>query len=253
MSVTPLNTRGKKILQAIVEAYIETAQAVSSQAISLRLRSQISAATVRNVMTELDGLGFIWQPHTSAGRIPTDRGYRYYIDSLLELDELRQQEKEIEEKEIVESRRLGRAEAFDEFLTEILRILSNFTGYTAMAFSSSGKDKLYFERTSYLLEQPEFQAPQKMQAILRTFERQQPLLAIMKEDLDPDGVKIHIGCENPCRDIQECSLVISNFKAKNRNMGALGIIGPRRMAYAKVICRVGYMARIFSERITDLG
>lgn len=246
MFVTPLNTRRKKVLQAIVEAHIETASAVSSQTITHRLRSRLSPATIRNVMAELDELGLIWQPHTSAGRIPTDRGYRYYIDSLLEVEQLTQ-----EERALIESRYPVRSEAFDELLTELLRCLSNFSGYTSLAFSTFGKERLYVERTSYILEQPEFQNIHKLQPLLKTFEKQEPLLSIMKEDLDPDGIKVHIGSENPYEDIQECSLVISNFKIRNRNMGSLGIIGPRRMPYARTIAAVSYMAQTLSERMVD--
>lgn len=344
MFVTPLNTRGKKVLQAIVESYIETASPVSSQTITQRFRSRSSPATIRNVMGQLDEMGLVWQPHTSAGRIPTDEGYRYYIDWLLEIEQLT-----LQERELIQDRYPADREAFDELLTEMLRILSNFSGYTALAFSSGlrrilfkrlelvslegtkllvvlvslgglvktvvvqmpykigqpellkiarflneeltgltldeikeqlslrllarqdaffyllkaaaeilnltfasfEKDKLYLEGTSYILKQPEFQNTRKLQVILRAFEKQEPLLKIMKEDLDPDGIKVHIGKENPCEEIRECSLVISNFKIKNRNIGTLGIIGPRRMFYSKVISAVSYMARILGERITD--
>ncbi len=248
MNVTSLDTRRKEILQAIVEAYIETALPVSSQAITQRLCLHLSAATIRNAMAQLDALGFIWQPHTSAGRIPTDKGYRYYIDSILEVGELT-----LQERELIESLYPGRNQALDKLLTEFLRILANFSRYTALAFSCFGKERFYVTGTSYILEQPEFRDVQKLQPILRTFETEEPLLAIMKEDLDPDGIKIHIGKENPCREIQECSLVVSNFRVKRRNMGALGIIGPRRMSYPKVISTLDYVTKILGERIADFN
>lgn len=247
MVVTPLNTRRKEILQAIVEAHIDSAEPVSSQAINRRLRGRLSPATIRNVMMELDTLGLIWQPHTSAGRIPTDLGYRFYIDSLMQIKQLSPKE-----KEFIISKCIASSPAFDEFLKEILRILSNFVGYTSLGFSL-GKEQLYIERTSFILEQPEFQTVRKLQAILKIFESQIPLLEILKEDLGTEGVCVHIGRENPCTDIQDCSLVISNFKIKHRNMGSLGVIGPRRMSYAKVISKVAYVADILSERIADSG
>ena len=74
---------------------------------------------------------------------------------------------------------------------------------------------------------------------------------MMKEDLDPDGIKVHIGRENPCVEIQECSLVVSNFKFGDRAAGTLGIIGPRRMYYAKAVSTVGYVARYLSEVMVD--
>ncbi|MFH1045706.1 MAG: heat-inducible transcriptional repressor HrcA [Candidatus Omnitrophota bacterium] len=346
MFVTDLNKRRNKILQTIVELYTETAVPVSSQAIAQRLRSRVSTATVRNMMQDLDELGLIWQPHTSAGRIPTDLGYRYYIDSLLEQEQLTYQE-----KELIERQYPAQQEVFDELLKEMLRILSNFSGYTTMAFSSGlrrilfkrlelvsvestkllvmlvspegrvktaliqlpyqleqeelskiarflndqfealtldeikerlslqvlsthdaffhilehahkilelaqmnfGKDMLYLEGTSHILEYPEFHSAQKLQAVFKAFEQQESLLAVFRNSLDYDGVQVRIGKENPYAEIQDCSLVISNFKAKNKNLGALGIIGPRRMAYARVIAAVNYMCCVLNERIARTG
>ncbi|MBN2097276.1 MAG: heat-inducible transcription repressor HrcA [Candidatus Omnitrophica bacterium] len=346
MSATLLDTRRKKILQAIVERYIETASAVSSEAVAKLFRWRVSSATIRNVMAELSEAGFIWQAHTSGGRIPTDKAYRYYIDALLDLEQLT-----AAERQLIESQYLGRNEVFDELLREVLRILSHFVGYTAIAFSSglrkilfkklefvsvestkllvvlvsadgavkttvvqlpyqieqeqlfkiarflsdefSGltlgevkerlaaqllassdswfhllrktadileliwpnfdKDELYLEGANFIFAQPEFQNSQNLQAVLRTFSEEQPLLEIMKESLEQDGVSVHIGKENPYQDIHECSLVICNFKNKNSNIGALGVIGPRRMSYSKAISTVRYVARIFSESIAGLN
>ncbi|MFC1631660.1 heat-inducible transcriptional repressor HrcA [Candidatus Omnitrophota bacterium] len=346
MFITPTDTRRNKVLQAIVQVYIESATAVSSLVVARKLRPRLSAATVRNVMAELDELGLIWQPHTSAGRIPTDVGYRYYIDLLLAQEQLLERE-----RKLIQKRCLLRNEAFDQLLTEILQILSDFSGYTALAFSSGlkrillkrlelvplhakgilvvlisqtglvktavvqlpeeiaqpelakivkllnaefsgltldeiqqrlkrrllatrdivyqllkkalqilelsfisfAKDKLYLEGTSYIVEQPEFQNAEALRAIFKTFEQTDPLLDIMKEDLSPDGIKVHIGKENSCQNIQECSLVISNFKINDKNMGSLGIIGPRRMPYARVIATVNYMAQLLDKRSVDFG
>lgn len=246
MSVTSLNTRRKEILQAIVEMHIETALPISSQVVAQRLRPRVSSATVRNIMAELVEMGLIWQPHPSAGRIPTDKGYRCYVDSLLDVEKL-----SVQDREFIESQCLSRKNVLDDLLTEILRILSNLSGYPTLAFSSFTKTRLYVERVSYFFEQPEFQDTQKLRTIIKTFEQQEPLLEIMREDLHPDGIKVHIGQENTCENMQDCSLIVSNFKIKDRNMGTLGIIGPRRMSYSKAISAVGYMANIFNEWVND--
>jgi len=246
MFVSDLNTRRNKILQAAVEAYINTALPVSSQAIVQSFRPRVSTATIRNIMAELDDLGFLYQPHTSAGRIPTDKGYRYYIDSLLSLEAL-----SLKEKDLIDEYVFQQNLAFDEFLGNNLRILSNFCGYTALAFSSYAKNKLYIERLSCILDQPEFQNIHKFHPLLRTFEEQNPLLEIMKEDLNPDGVKVHIGEENHYEEIQECSLVVSNFKVNGQSIGVLGVIGPRRMSYRKAVSTVSYMASFLEDRIVN--
>ena len=244
MSVTDLNTRRKEVLQAAVEAYIETASPVSSQTVLRRMRFKVSTATIRNTMAQLHDLGLLWQPHTSAGRIPTDKGYRYYIDSLLELEQL-----SLQEKDLISAYHTEKTIAFDECLGDILRILSNFSGYTALAFSAYTQNKLYIERLSCILEQPEFQNIDKFHPLLKTLEQQNPLLKIMRDDLNPDGIKVHIGHESHCEEIKECSLVVSNFKVSGESIGVLGVIGPRRMSYRKVVSIVDYIASILGDKV----
>lgn len=344
MDVTYLQQRRKEVLQAVVEIYIATAVPVSSQAIAQKMRSKISAATIRNIMAELDRDGHIIQPHTSAGRVPTDKGYRYYIDCSLEEEQLTS-----EDKKLIQGRFPLQNDIFDELLPWTLTILSSYSGYTALAFFSglkkilfkhlelvamaggkllvvlvsnegiiktaliqmpddiddhqlpriarflneefaglsfeviqqrlalqflfsadslfplikmarqilelvlagSDKERLYFSGTSYILEQPEFQNTQRLQKVLRSLEKQGPLLLIMKEALNYDGVKVHIGGETACVDFQECSLVTSNFKSRDKTVGTLGIIGPRRMFYARVISVVKYIAQSLGEKISD--
>ena len=343
MFISDLNKRRNKILQVIVESYIETAQPVSSQSISQRLRSRISSATIRNAMHQLDELGLIWQPHTSAGRIPTDKGYRYYIDTLLEVGVLTHNE-----RELMQSRYPSQNEAYEELLKEVLNLLSALSGYTTMAFSTGlksilfkklelisvysskilvvlvspegslktavvqlpyqvtqtelvkiarflneefeglrldeikaklsarvlftqdaffhllkkateilnaaseyfNKDILFIEGTSHIFEQPEFRDAQKVYGIFKVIEEKAPLLSILKEGLENEGVNVYIGRENDCVDIQECSLVVSSFKVQDSKLGAIGILGPRRMSYAKVISAVDYMSQMLSQRIT---
>ena len=81
------------------------------------------------------------------------------------------------------------------------------------------------------------------------FEQEDPLLTILKQDLNPDGIKVHIGKENAYTEIQECSLIVSNFKTKGRNEGSIGFIGPRRMPYPKTISLIDYIAQILNEEI----
>ncbi|MFH1244863.1 MAG: heat-inducible transcriptional repressor HrcA [Candidatus Omnitrophota bacterium] len=344
MDITYFHKRRKEVLQAVVETYIETVVPVSSEAVTRKIRSKISPATIRNIMAELDHEGLVFQPHTSAGRVPTDKGYRYYIDSLLEVEQLTP-----EDKELIQERYALQNEVFDELLPQTLTILASCSGYTAVAFSSGLKkilfkrlefvpmpgqkflvvlvsnegivktalvqmpgdveqsqlprianflneefaglsfeaiqqrislqclspvdsffplirmakqileltlasfdrERLYFSGTSYILEQPEFQDAQRLQGVLRSLEKQGPLLLIMKDALDYDGVKVHIGRETACADFRECSLVISNFKSRNKTVGTLGIIGPRRMFYSRVISTVKYIAQSLGERIAD--
>lgn len=105
MTITDFEQRRNKILGTIVEAYVATATPVSSAFIAKRLRSSLSPATIRHIMGELEQAGFLEQPHTSAGRVPTDRGYRYYVDSIMDIqrlspEEQRQIQADVEPKEM---------------------------------------------------------------------------------------------------------------------------------------------------------
>ncbi len=132
-------------------------------------------------------------------------------------------------------------------------LMKQATQILDLAFASFDRDILYLEGTSHILEQPDFQDAHTLHAIFSALEKEEPLLSIMKRGLDMDGVRVHIGEESHYEGIQECSLVLSNYKVKNKNLGTLGIIGPRRMSYAKIISLVDYMARHLSERIMFLG
>ncbi|MBI1991697.1 MAG: heat-inducible transcription repressor HrcA [Candidatus Omnitrophica bacterium] len=123
MSLTDFGQRRKKILELIIEAYVSTASPVGSEMVSRKLRSSLSPATIRNIMGELEEAGLIEQPHTSAGRVPTDRGYRFYVDSVMDirhlpLEEIRQIETLIQPPELEVEQLLERASALLAELTQ---------------------------------------------------------------------------------------------------------------------------------------
>ena len=134
MSVTDFEQRRKEILQLIIEAHVESASPVGSEFVSKKLRASLSPATIRNVMVELERAGFLEQPHTSAGRVPTDRGYRFYVDvvigmSRLAPDELRAIESRLQPAEMDAGQLLQRASA----------LLAELTGHAAFAISPTVK------------------------------------------------------------------------------------------------------------------
>src|SRR5512137_2778445 len=126
-----LNERGKQILEAIIEDYISTAEPVGSRTITRRHGISLSPATVRNVMSDLEELGFLASPHTSAGRIPTDKAYRFYVDSLLEAQRLAVNEAELQQRFTLHSRDLGTA------LQEASRLLSSLSHYVGVVVAPS--------------------------------------------------------------------------------------------------------------------
>ncbi|MEG0250261.1 MAG: heat-inducible transcriptional repressor HrcA [Peptostreptococcus sp.] len=128
-----LTDRQMNILKAIVKDYVETAEAVGSRTISKKYNLGISAATIRNEMSDLEDMGYLIQPHTSAGRIPTQKGYELYVGSLMSDHELEDHEKEILQKCIRSD-----FEKSDNFISELSKILSSMTNYTTIAVYDRG-------------------------------------------------------------------------------------------------------------------
>ena len=122
-----LNERKMKILKAVVKDYIETAEAVGSRTISKKHNLGVSAATIRNEMADLEELGYLVQPHTSAGRVPTEKGYKLYVDLLMGTNELNDSDKEIIEK-CVESN----MNHIQSLIHETSKMLSQLTNYTTI-------------------------------------------------------------------------------------------------------------------------
>lgn len=127
---TLLNDRNRAILKAVVELHIESAEPVSSQAVTRRLEIKLSPATVRNVMAELEAGGLIHSPHTSAGRVPSDLGYQYYVNSLLHAHGLSP-----EEQMQLQEHYLLRGLGMDEALQRVSRVLSDLSCYTGMVMA----------------------------------------------------------------------------------------------------------------------
>lgn len=249
MHITDLETRRNEILKAIIDAHIDTALPIGSAVLSRRFHLGLSPATIRNTMADLEKDGYISQPYTSAGRIPTDKGYRYYIDSLMEAEELALEE----EERIEEEYQLHEIREYEDLFLETSRVLCQWTNYTALVhFPHSLRNRLYLEGTSFILEQPEFQDTRKVKLIFRAFDDKAELLSIMETDLKTEGVNVHIGRENRYEDLQECSLITSSCKMGNKFRGTLGIIGPKRMSYSRVISVVDYVADLVTKVLSQV-
>lgn len=244
MHAVDLESRKTKVLKAIISTHIDTALPVGSSLLSRRFQFNLSPATIRNTMADLERDGFIAQPHTSAGRVPTDKGYRYYIDSLLEIEEFDPDGQERIEPEY----RFPQVRGYEDIFLEVSRILSQWTNYTALVhFYRPRHSHLYLEGVSFILEQPEFQDARKVKLIFRAFDDKAELLKIMEDDLETEGVNVHIGRENRYEDLYDCSLVTSTYKMSNKFKGTLGIIGPKRMGYSRVISVVNYVANLVTR------
>lgn len=347
MVVSDAISRRNKILEIVVDSYVSTATPVGSLTVSKKLRERLSPATIRNIMAELEEMGYITHPYTSAGRMPTDKGYRYYVDSIMEPRQLTS-----DEKDFVEGVLAQEADELEELIKRAAKIISRLTCQAslvsfprakrrtfkrielipatktkvyALLFTAQGlvkhsmfetqenieemelskisrflneeldglqlseiaghmlrkvigesdpfqylfreasellkmshildesDEKILLEGAHHIIEQPEFREAEKVMGLLKALEGEEEILDIMERDLNEDKPRIHIGTENPFEDIKGCSIVISNYKSGNQNIGSIGVIGPTRMDYSRAVPAVEYVSDSFSRLLSRLS
>ena len=340
----PLDDRESAILNAIVYEYILTGKAVGSRSFVQKYSFSLSPATMRNIMFDLERMDYLMQPHTSSGRIPTDKGYRYYVDSLLDNYHMDyDQEKIIEEKLI---QREMQVEKIFESVTKMLSTVSNYAGvmlspnpdftvvklieliqiesnevlllavsrtgliltrrvnlsvrvtpdelvdyssfltgelcgYSLQEIKSKVFENLRLDRTSNnrelaidiaqlalnetgvssvnidgienLLKIPEMVEEQRLHSLLNIIEEKNLLKNILEKQIEKEGITILIGEEIDNEKVAGCSLVASSYKIGNKPVGAVGVIGPTRMDYEKVVPLVDYTGKAVSGLLTRMS
>lgn len=227
--------RKNQVLSAIIEHFVKTAEPVGSKTIILTYNFKVSPATVRNDMAVLEEEGMIMQPHTSSGRVPTDKGYRFYVDELADYEVA----KALAHKTLHDLRLKGRADFARERVHAAVQLLSQAT--PNMAFATIPENtRTFFMGFSKMLRQPEFiESPLKASQVMEVIEDQNHFLTGL-QNLDIDGdPRIFIGEENILQGIDSCSLVVAQYHTDGYE-GAIGILGPKRMPYA-------YNSAILSE------
>lgn len=218
--------RRLSILNAIIKEFIETAEPVGSQAIMMGYNFSVSPATIRNDMSSLEDEGLIFQPHTSAGRIPTDLGYRLYVDELADyaLAE-RQAEKELQKVMEVYAMQKAREKIYD-----CVRILSQATDNVSFATLPDNRRTFYLG-VSNVLRQPEFSRdPMRASQVVEVLEETDHFVNTLQHLDLGDDVKIFIGKENILPQIQSCAMIVGKYKIGGFT-GFLGILGSTRMKY----------------------
>lgn len=340
-----LNGRSEDVLKAIVQSYISTAEPVGSRTVTKRYDFGLCSASIRNIMADLEEMGYLTQPHTSAGRVPTDKGYRFYVDSLIEVDREEALDFLIEEL----NSRLGMKRDLNDLMQETSRILSFMSHHLGIVLAPKWGDTIYrkiefirlkgrkilmifiteegivqnkvleFEedltqkdlgRIAEFLNRrlrglslkevkqkveeeikeekayydrivenalklyrmiieieragniyiggmlevfnlPDFSDIEKIKRLFKAIEDKQTLIRLLDRAVESEGIQIFIGSENPCLEMQDCSMITSTYKDKERIIGTLGVIGPRRMNYREVITIVDYTARLLSRVLTE--
>lgn len=343
-----LTQRDQTVLEAVITDYIETGEPVGSRTISKRSVMNVSPATIRNVMADLEELGLLLQPHTSAGRIPTVKGLRLYLDSIMRSRQLEKEQRQhirealqnkpqdvkdllqstsrilsqycrqagvvlwpkvtvtrfkhiefirvgprqvmviliskaglvhqthIESREEIDQNELDK---YGRYVNEVLRglplsvvkerILEEmrsekvlfdklFSGALQMAGkaiqNTLADSEVYIEGQSNLFDNPEFADVARMRRILHTFEDKSRIIKLLDMTMKASsGIHIIIGTENELQELQEMSLISSPYGRPDRPLGILGVIGPLRMDYARIIPVVEFTAKFLSQvlELTD--
>ncbi len=230
--------RQTEILNTVVQEYIKSTQPVSSQLLERKYDFGISPASIRIEMQKLTDGGFLCQPHTSAGRIPTDKGYRFFVDRSIKENFL-DLNKDFETGDWLE-KNIEDTFKFVQLLTKNLAL-----SCSALALSYLfEKDFLWKEGWEEVLQEPEFQKPDytlKFTKLLKKFEENIENLEMNSE------IKIYIGRENPFSKAKDFSTIISKCYFPKKQKGVLAIFGPKRMAYQKNINLVNSITKLLEE------
>lgn len=340
-----LDERKLKILKAIISNYLETGEPVGSRTISKYTDLNLSSATIRNEMSDLEELGYIMQPHTSAGRIPTDAGYRLYVDRMMA-------EKDVEMEEM-KTKLLDRVDKMETMLKQVAKVLANNTNYATLvsapqyqntklkfiqltqvdehqllavivvdgnviknklmhverlltneevlklnvllntflqgaslqdinlemiqtiksqagefsdimenifqgiaeAIHEADEVEIYTSGTTNMLKYPELGNIEQTTRLLEALEDRQGLNELVDEAMnnnDSHGIQVYIGEESPVSNMKDCSIVTATYELAEGGKGTIGIIGPKRMDYQKVVSTLknltGELDTIFKKK-----
>jgi transcriptional regulator of heat shock response len=237
-----MNDRQKQLLSAIVELYTKTAVPVGSQALLEHYDLGVSSATLRNDMAALEEEGYLYQPHISAGRIPTDQGYRIYVEEMMGDQDLSREDQRRLQKELLQLRakhqRLGRSTA---------KLLSALSGNLAVS-GLIDKEEFYDFGMRELLDNPEFQEMDELCRLVETLDSMDEKIDGLLPKLKDGETRIFIGNENPIAGITNCSMIVAPYRT-DEGRGMLAIIGPKRMNYAKNKSLIEYMRKMLGSSL----
>lgn len=233
-----MTERQMQILAAIIEQYAEVASPVGS--VTLAKLFNVSSATIRSEMAKLEELGLIMQPHTSAGRIPTDKGYRLYVNAINESQagttpQLDRSARAIEARVATHGDRADRA---------IRSAVDSLVDLTQNLGIATIGDELYMSGISNLFSQPEFMQGNATQAVARLLDNLEPWL---REAAPNEPLNVYIGSENPIGKSSGASLIISRFRSPYSDCSYIGVLGPTRQSYGKVMRLVRHAGAMLEE------
>lgn len=230
-----LTERQQKLLLSIIKEFIKTAEAVGSISLQSKYNLDLSPATIRNEMSVLVENGFLFQKHNSGGRIPTTKGWRFFIESLGE-DELNQIDEITKEKikEELYGLRPNSKELIRKAIFELFRLSLN----PAVAII---ENEFYYAGLSEMINIPEFQEHDNLRRILRLMEDYYSLSEILNKGTSDDDINIIIGEEAENSLFKDYAVIFSEIRVMKSQRGYIAVIGPNRMDYLQIIPSVKYI------------
>ncbi len=239
---TDFRERRDKVLGIVVGQYIKTVSPISSALISEEFHLDLSPATIRNILAELEEMGYLTHPHTSAGRVPTQTGYRYYVDHLMQEIELLE-----EEKRRIRSEYVRRVTELETLLERASAFVADLTHYTSIISVDGSDQKIFLKGTGNVPGYPEFHDLRKIRDILEILEEKERILEVINRNLRKK-VEIYIGHEIACANIESCSLAISQFTTEKGATGRIAVLGPTRMDYERVVGTLEFISGLLEGK-----
>jgi heat-inducible transcriptional repressor len=235
-----MTPRQRQLLAAIIQEFISTATAVGSISLYDKYKFKVSPATIRNEMAALVREGYLDKPHSSAGRVPTTMGLRFFIEERLQEPE----ELDVVAKERVKTRLYQLRFDKEMLIREALKILTEISHNATVALI--GKE-IYYAGLADMLDIPEFQEISSLRRIMSLLENYAALSDIFNRSLSDRDVKVLIGEETGIDSFSKYAIVFSELRLHRGNMGYIAVIGPNRMNYYRIIPAVKYIAETISE------
>lgn len=239
-----MTDRQRQILNAIVEQYAEVASPVGSNLLAKAFH--VSSATIRAEMAELERLGYISQPHTSAGRIPTDKGYRLYVNNLTDAGGLDGASTLTERRgERMLAARVAPGIVPERVIRSAVDTLVELTHNLGLATIGN---QLYMSGLSNLFGQPEFINGMQVRQVAQLLDNLEPWL---REAAPNEPLSVYIGQENPIGRSAGCSLIVSRFRGPFSDRSYIGVLGPTRQSYRDVMALVRRAGEELEEVLYD--
>jgi transcriptional regulator of heat shock response len=249
-----LAPRQRDLLRAVIREHIASARPVASMTLVQRYNFAVSTATVRNELAALEQLGFLTHPHTSAGRVPTDLGYRYFIESLMPETDLRPEERVTVSHQF----RQASTDAADR-LRLAASTLARLTAEAALATLDREPDRatwtreIQYDGIDQILRQPEFEESGRVREVVSLLSDRARLAEVLPSSLEEGDVAVTIGGEHQAEPLRPFAFVIGRYGRRDRAIGYVGVVGPTRMDYPRTIAAVRVVGRLMSDLVNAFG